>query len=26
FADGNGTPLGSGTAGAMHALLLGAYH
>jgi murein DD-endopeptidase MepM/ murein hydrolase activator NlpD len=26
FADGNGTPLGSGTAGAMHTLLLGAYH
>jgi murein DD-endopeptidase MepM/ murein hydrolase activator NlpD len=26
FADGNGTPLGPGTAGAMHSLLLGAYH
>jgi murein DD-endopeptidase MepM/ murein hydrolase activator NlpD len=26
FADANGTPLGSSTAGTMHALLLGAYH
>ena len=26
FADGNGTPIGSSTAGTMHALLLSAYH
>jgi murein DD-endopeptidase MepM/ murein hydrolase activator NlpD len=26
FSDGSGTPLGPGTAGTMHALLLGAYH
>ncbi len=26
FADANGTPLGSSTAGTMHSLLLGAYH
>ncbi len=26
FCDGSGTPLGPGTAGTMHAILLGAYH
>jgi murein DD-endopeptidase MepM/ murein hydrolase activator NlpD len=26
FADGNGTPLGPGTASSMQSLLLGAYH